>query len=210
MGGVGKTPPYLQSVLTVVFGEMVGDSKAGEGEVRMACWTCERRLGVTGLLDARPLLTKRPAAWRMARSCAEEGLRMVGKELDHVEVGETGGETGFAGCCAGKGGRAVFGGGSGGAAKPGGTDMRTARGLYTGCVKVMPRCLASSGRQRGDAIDQRALLSKLRPRFTLSSKEMERVWAGFARLTVSELLSRVGTLEGDSRMGLKSARETDI
>jgi hypothetical protein len=206
---VGGTPLYLQSVLAVVFGDVVGDM---EDELRKACWTCERRLGVVGLLDARPFLTKRPAAWRTARSCAEEGLRMVGKELGHVEVGETGGETGFGGdCCAGKGGRAIFGGGTGGAAKDKGTDMRAARGLYTGCVKVMPRCFASSGRQRGDAIDQRALLSKERPRFTLSSKEMERVWAGFVGLlTVSELLSVVVCLAGDSKIGLKSAREIDI
>lgn len=85
---------------------------------------------------------------------------MVGNVLGHVEVGETGGDTGFVDCCGGKGGRAVFGGGNGGAANDEGIDMRTARGLYEGCVKVMPLCLASSGRQRGDAIDQRALLSK--------------------------------------------------
>lgn len=51
---------------------------------------------------------------------------MVGNELGHCEVGETGGDTGFADGCAGKGGRAVFGGGNGGAAKDEGTDMRTA------------------------------------------------------------------------------------
>ena len=135
---------------------------------------------------------------------------MVGKELGQDEVGETGGETGFGGCCAGKGGRAVFGGGTGGAAKDKGTDMRAARGLYTGCVKVMPLCFASSGRQRGDAIDQRALLSREWPRLTLSSREIERVWVGFVGPTVSELLSVVVTLAGDSKMGLKSARETDI
>lgn len=108
---------------------------------------------------------------------------MVGNELGHVEVGERGGETGFAGCCAGccagkgagKGGRAVFGGGNGGAANDAGTDMRTARDLYTGCVKVIPRRLASSGRQRGDAIDHLALLSREWPHLTLSSKEIERV-----------------------------------
>ena len=123
---MGGTPLYLHSVLAVVFGEV---SIAMDDDVRTACWTCERRLGVVGLLDARPFLTKRPAAWRIARSCAEEGLRMVGNELGYVEVGETGGETGFAGCCAGKGLSAVFGGGNGGAAKDGGTDMRTARDL---------------------------------------------------------------------------------
>jgi hypothetical protein len=59
MGGVGGTPLYLQSELAVVFGDVAGDK---EGDLRKACWTCERRLGVVGLLDARPFLTKRPAA----------------------------------------------------------------------------------------------------------------------------------------------------
>jgi hypothetical protein len=56
---VGGTPLYLQSELAVVFGDVAGDK---EGDLRKACCTCERRLGVVGLLDARPFLTKRPAA----------------------------------------------------------------------------------------------------------------------------------------------------
>jgi hypothetical protein len=44
---------------------------------------------------------------------------------------------------------------------------------------------------------------------TLSSKEIERVWAGFVGLTVSQLLSVFVALAGDSKMGLKSARETE-
>ena len=87
---------------------------------------------MVGRLDARPFLTKRPAACRSARSCEDDGLRMVGNELEQVEVGEMGGEIGDAACCAGRGGSAVFGGGIGGAANDG-TDMRTAAlGLFTG------------------------------------------------------------------------------